>query len=226
LNYLNLSEIRGICHRNAIPYRIEIEAPDGRTKPTSDTDRKPVVLGRIRHYLTTGELLPATCIPARIVRDHAPPPDLKPRDRLYYRWYNKTYTPVIRLLEELTEGRFENGALARVLIMEFWTRGEAPTFRRFAEAWLSAKDGRRDLLSPEYAFLTDLRRGGAGADWKAMRRHKAQNVLAALDELAAACRCGADPRPRNRRLRGASKLFAVDACVAQDAGERAALELA
>jgi hypothetical protein len=185
LHYLNLREIRSFCDRRSIPYRILVATPDGRTKPTRDTDRKPVILDRIRHWLRTGEVPDATCLPARIVRRDGPPTALRPTDRLYYRWYNKTYGPVMGLLKDLTGGRFENGALARVLIMEFWSAGQAPTFEEFANAWVAAKQEPRSLLSADYAFLTDLRRGQAGPDWTSMRARKAGRVLAVLDELAA-----------------------------------------
>jgi hypothetical protein len=183
LSYLNLQEIRSFCDRHLIPYRILVETADGRTKPTKDTDRKPVILHRIRHYLATGDLLDATSLPARIVREDGPPTVLRPTDRLYYRWYNKTYGSVMDLLKNLTGGRFENGALARVLIMEFWTGGQAPTFVEFADAWVSAKKESRQLLSADYAFLSDLQRGQAGPDWKAMRKLKAERVLATLEEI-------------------------------------------
>ena len=184
LNYLNLDELHGFCRRHAIPYRILVSTPDGRTRTTPDTDRKPVVLRRVRHFLTTGEVPPPTCLAAEIVRAGPPPAVLRPTDRLYYRWYNKTYGQVIDLLKELTGGRFRNGALARVLVMEYWTRGEAPTFAQFADAWTTATDDRRDLLTPEYAFLTDLQRGEATSDWKAVRQRKADAVLATLADLA------------------------------------------
>jgi hypothetical protein len=184
LSYLNLQEIRYFCDRHSIPYRILVETTDGRTKPTKDTDRKPVILHRIRHYLATGDLLDATCLPARIVREDGPPTGLRPTDRLYYRWYNKTYGSVMDLLKGLTGGRFENGALARVLIMEFWTGGQAPTFVEFADAWLSAKKESRQLLSADYAFLSDLQRGHAGPDWKSIRKLKAERVLATLEEIS------------------------------------------
>ena len=45
----------------------------------------------------------------------------------------------MRLLRELTAGRFQDGAVARVLAMEFWTRGEAPTLEEFARSWTKAK---------------------------------------------------------------------------------------
>ena len=145
-----------------------------------------MILRRVRHFLATGEVLEATRLPARIVREGAPPPGLGPADRLYYRWYNKTYGSVMGLLKDLTGGRFENGALARVLVMELWTSGRAPTFAEFADAWVAAKDEPRQLLSADYAFLTDLQSGQAGPDWKAVRKLKAERALAALDEMVPA----------------------------------------
>jgi hypothetical protein len=176
LNYLNLREIRSFCDRHAIPYRIIA----GTTR-TQDTDRKPVILRRVRHFLMTGEVLDATRLSEAIVRRGAPPAVLRPTDRLYYRWYNKTYDTVIQLLADLTGGRFRNGALARVLIMEYWTSGQAPTFREFAKAWVSATDERRNLLSDEYAFLSDLQRGQAGPDWKLKRQQRASRFLSTID---------------------------------------------
>ena len=89
----------------------------------------------------------------------------------------------MRVLEALTDGRFRDGALARVLVVEFWTKGEAPTFTDFARAWMAAKQGKRDLLTGEYAYLTDLRKKRAGTDWKAMRQARAASVLKALDGI-------------------------------------------
>jgi hypothetical protein len=54
LNYMNLEEIRGFCAKRGIPYRIVAESPDGKVKATKDTDRKPIVLARVRRYLRTG----------------------------------------------------------------------------------------------------------------------------------------------------------------------------
>lgn len=179
LNYLNLREIRTVCDRFAIPYRITAGE-----KVTQDTDRKPVILRRVRHFLATAEVLGATRLAAGIVRVGGPPATLRASDRLYYRWYNKTYEPVMRLLGELTGGRFRNGALARVLVMEYWTSGRAPTFREFADAWVAATDEPRRLLSDEYAFLTDLQRGAAGPDWKLKRQRKAERFLSTVDRLA------------------------------------------
>ena len=139
LNYMNLAEIRGFCSERGIPYRIVAEHSNGQVKVTKDTDRKPIVLARVRRYLTTGQAGPPTRISAKIVREENPPTRLEPRDRLYYRWYAKEFEGVMRLLRELTGGRFRDGAVARVVAMEFWTRGEAPTFEKFARSWTKAK---------------------------------------------------------------------------------------
>src|SRR5262249_26245339 len=159
-----------------IPYRIVAEYSNGKVKATKDTDRKPIVLARVRRYLRTGRVGQPTRISVRIVREENPPARLTPRDRLYYRWYAKEFEGVMRLLRELTAGRFRDGAVARVLAMEFWTRGEAPTFEDFARSWTRAKAEEHRLLTPEYAYLTDLRHQRADANWKTMREAKAKSA--------------------------------------------------
>ena len=184
LNYLNLEEIRGFCSERGIPYRIAAEYSNGKVKATKDTDRKPIVLARVRHYLRTGRVGQPTRIPAQVVREEDPPARLGPRDRLYYRWYAKEFEGVMRLLRDLTAGRFRDGAVARVLAMEFWTRGEAPTFAEFARSWTKAKGEEHRLLTPEYAYLTDLRHRRADGDWKAVRKAKAKSALETLARIA------------------------------------------
>jgi hypothetical protein len=184
LNYMNLEEIRGFCSARAIPYRIVAESPNGKVKATQDTDRKPILLARVRRYLRTGRPGEATRIPLEIVRQENPPASLGPRDRLYYRWYAKEFAGVMRLLGDLTDGRFRDGAVARVLVMDFWTRGEAPTFEEFARSWTTAKAEQHRLLTPEYAYLTDLHHQRAGDNWKAVRKAKAKSALEALARIA------------------------------------------
>jgi len=184
LNYMNLEEIRRFCSERGIPYRIVAQYPNERVKATKDTDRKPIVLARVRRYLRTGQAGKPTCIPAEIVREKNPPSRIGPRDRLYYRWYAKEFECVIRLLRDLTAGRFRDGAVARVLAMEFWTRGEAPTFEAFARAWTIAKAEEYRLLTPEYAYLTDLRHQRVDGDWKALRKAKAKSALETLARIA------------------------------------------
>ena len=90
----------------------------------------------------------------------------------------------MRLLRDLTGGRFRDGAVARVVAMEFWMRGEAPTFEEFARSWTKAKAEEHRLLTPEYAYLTDLRHKRAGGDWKALREAKAKSALETLARIA------------------------------------------
>lgn len=89
----------------------------------------------------------------------------------------------MQLLRDLTDGRFKDGAVARVLAMEFWSRGEAPTFEEFARSWTKAK-AEEHRLTPEYAYLTDLKHCGAASDWKAVRTAKAKSALKTLARIA------------------------------------------
>src|SRR6476660_719964 len=184
LNYMNLEEIRGFCSERGIPYKIVAEYANGKVKATKDTDRKPIVLARVRHYLRTGQVGQPTRISASIVREKTPPARPGPRDRLYYRWYAKEFAGVMRLLGDLTGGRFRDGAVARVLAMNFWTRGKAPTFEEFARSWTKAKAEQHRLLTPEYAYLTDLRHQRAGGNWKALRKARAKSALETLARIA------------------------------------------
>src|SRR3954453_9994440 len=139
LNYMNLEEIRAFCSESGIPYRVVDEYSNGKVKATKDTDQKPIVLARVRRYLRTGRVGQPTRISAQIVREDDPAARLGPRARLYYRWYAQEFEGVLRLLRHLTGGRFKDGAVARILAMEFWTRGEAPTFKEFARSWTKTK---------------------------------------------------------------------------------------
>jgi hypothetical protein len=183
LNYMNMEEIRGFCSARGIPYKILAEYPNGKVKATKDTDRKPIILARVRHYLKTGNAGSPTLISATIVRDDNPPARPGHRERLYYRWYAKEHTGIIRTLRELTDGQFRDGAVARVIVMEFWTRGQAPTLEEFARAWTKANADRDWMLTAEYAYLTDLQCDQAGSDWKSVRKAKAAAALRMLARI-------------------------------------------
>ena len=194
---MNLDEIRGFCVPRGIPYKIVVEHPNGQTTATKDTDRKPIVLARVRHYLATGDVGRASRIPVGIVREEKPPVRLGPRDRMYYRWYAKEHEAVIRLLRELTKGRFKDGAVARVVAMAFWTGGQAPTFEKFAKSWLKMKSVEHRLLTPEYAYLTDLTQRRADDKWKVVRMARARSALKTLASIAP-IQSSATQRPSRR----------------------------
>jgi hypothetical protein len=179
LNYLNMDEIRILCGEHSIPYEIWIETTDGGRRKTRDQDRKGVILDRIRHYLNTGEVPDATCFPARVVSFDELADNLEPTDRLFYDQYDKTNRAMTGLLEKLTGGQFKNGAIARILAREFWSRGIAPTFQEYAQAWLSARDQHTDP-NPEWAFLADRAKGRDTTAWKAVRTEKALAVFKLL----------------------------------------------
>lgn len=190
LNYLNMAEIKSFCKQHSIPYAIVIETQDGRAKRTGDDDRKGVILGRIRHFLRTGAVLKETRFPSSVVCLEPPPEDLTPADRLFYGQYDKTNRSMIALLKDLTDGKFENGAIARILARDFWARGTAPTFREYASAWLRAT-AEHTRPNAEWAFLSDRADKTASPHWKQVRANKASKVIETLNQIASG-------RQRNR----------------------------
>jgi hypothetical protein len=73
--------------------------------------------------LTTGKVLDATCFPVSVVCFDDLPKKIKPTDRLFYGQYCKKSIAILDLLAELTGGQFKNGAIARILAREFWSKG-------------------------------------------------------------------------------------------------------
>lgn len=183
LNYLNMAEIKSFCQRLSIPYRIIIETEDGSTRTTSEQDRKGVVLNRIRTLLQKGVIPEETRFDARIVCFDPPPAEFTPDDRLFYGRYDKSNRQMIVLMKELTDGQFRDGAIARILAREFWTRGKAPTFKEFAAAWLQAVQ-EHTAPNPEWAFLSDRTAGTTATDWKKLRAKKAASVLKRLNQIS------------------------------------------
>ncbi len=182
LNYLNTAEIKSFCQRHSIPYKIAIETRDGGRRTTKDVDRKGVILKRIRHFLQTGVVLEQTCFPAAIVCFDPLPGNITPDDRLFYGQYDKKNRQRMTLLKGLANGRFEDGAIARILARHFWSKGEAPTLREFATAWMQAST-EHTKPNPEWAFLSDRANKVAGSDWKQLRVRKATKVMKLLDKI-------------------------------------------
>jgi hypothetical protein len=182
LNYLNTGEIKALCQKHSIPYTITVESSDGTRRRTRDDDRKGIVLNRIRHFLKTGLVLRETCFPARVVRHGVLPQKFAANDRLLYGQYDKANRAMFAILADLTGGKFKDGAVARILAREFWSRGEAPTFEEYASAWLEATKA-HTRPNPEWAFLSDRANKMAGADWKKVRARKAKKVTNTLNQI-------------------------------------------
>jgi hypothetical protein len=182
LNYLNMDEIKAFSTKHGIPYSIWIETKGGGRRKTKDHDRKGVILERIRHYLTTGEVLDPTCFPVTVVCFDDPSVHLQPTDRLFYGQYDKKSRVMVGLLGKLTGGQFKNGAIARILAREFWSKGIAPTFAEYALAWIEAKKN-YTRPNPEWAYLSDLTRGENTSNWKQRRAMKANRVFETLMKL-------------------------------------------
>jgi hypothetical protein len=86
---------------------------------------------------------------------------------------------MIALLKNLTNGKFHNRAIARILAREFWSTGKARMFKEYASAWRQAKR-EHNRPNAEWAFLSDRARGRAGPDWKRLKSKTAATVMMKL----------------------------------------------
>lgn len=182
LNYLNISEYQNFCKKHQILFHIYIELPNGKLKKTSDKDRKGIVLSRIKKYLLTGKIPKSTIIKKHVIQLTNDQQGLTPNDQLYYGQYNTKNKSWLDLLKNLTDGKFKDGAIAREVIREFWTKGKAPTYAEFAKAWLIACK-KHSRPNPEWAYLTDKANGFKNIDWKNYRKLQAQKALRTLNSI-------------------------------------------
>ena len=179
--YMNMAELREFCDARGIPYVIRIETAGG-IRQTRDADRKGIVIDRILHFLHTGEIKPATIFPLSVTSTQKLVRAPLESDLVLYGHYRNHDPATLDLMKGLTKRRFEFGAIAQEVLRACWSRGHAPTYREFAELWQSAADA-HSTPNPEWAFLSDLARGTAGADWKQRRNQKAAEVVALLRKL-------------------------------------------
>lgn len=182
LNYLNSAEIKTFCKRHSIPYTIGLPAQGRRGAKSKECDRKGVILRRIRHFLQTGNVLPQTRFSSSVICFDALPIKLAPDDQLFYGQYEKKNRKLLAALRDLTNGNFREGAIARVVLREFWSNGKAPTLKELAAAWLQASN-EHTAPNPEWAFLSDLSRKADTNDWKKMRAKKAAQVIKTLHRI-------------------------------------------
>jgi hypothetical protein len=182
LNYLNTAEIKSFCKKHSLPYTIACQTKNGRRKKTSEADRKSVLIHRIKHFLQTGAMLKETCFPSSVVCFDPFPSNPSPTGKLFYGQYRKTNYALLTVLKELTNGQFQDGAIARILLCDSWSRGNAPTFQEFASAWLHARAS-HTKPNPEWAFLSDRAAKLPTSNWKKLRLRKAKKILSILNKI-------------------------------------------
>lgn len=180
--YLNLEEMRAFCQTHRLALYIHEEKLDGKLRRTSDRDRKDIVLRRILSYALDGKRIGPTVYARTVVADGPLPSPLTARTRVRYGQYEKKNPEFVEALQRLTDGAFELGMIARLVLRDFWTAGEAPTLRQFADAWVIAKN-EHTAPRPEGAYLVDLARGTAGPDWKAHRIRTARSAMRRMNAL-------------------------------------------
>jgi len=182
--YLNIAELRGFCNAHGIPYTIRMENADGRFTRSKDADRKGIVIDRIVHFLKTGVIKPATTFRRQVVGGKELGRTPRESDPVRYGEYKNHDATTLKLMKQLTDGRFEFGAIAQEVLRACWSQNQAPTYREFARLWEKAAAD-HSKPNPEWAFLTDLAQGSAGRDWKKLRSQKASAVLSLLGKITA-----------------------------------------
>ena len=181
MNYINLAEIRSISEELGIPYKI-LYKKGNRLCKTSAFDRKDVLLERIRTYAATRKL-PAPTVLAEKVVDLGPIP-AKPQktDLIKFGQFKHGHKGIENLLDELSDRKFKDSALARDVLRDFWLNGRAPNYKKFLQAWYKAVENHKQPKA-EWAYLTDLGNGMEMTKWKEYRIERANRAVQFLRRM-------------------------------------------
>lgn len=180
LNYLNISEYQGFCLKHKIPFHIYY-LKDDVLKKSNEKDRKKIVLARIKKFLETGKISKPTIFKSNVV-NFSKVQRWTASSHIHFGQYDKTSASFMAELKKLTQNKFKDGMIARVVIRDLWSHGKAPTLKEFAKTWMAATKA-NPKKHAEFAYLSDLTDGKANADWKAVRIKKANAALKILNNL-------------------------------------------
>ncbi len=182
IQYLKLEEMRRFCQANGLPIYIHVERPDGSVRRTGDRERKDRLLQRILDFALHQKRPGPTIYSKDVVSDQPLPERLTDTVRLRYGQYDKKNRNLIKKMQQLTNGAFRNGMIARLVLRDAWLSGTAPSLGVFAAQWLLATAA-HTTPRPEGAYLVDLSKGKVDAAWKDVRQRMAEQALATLDQL-------------------------------------------
>lgn len=181
INYMNFSELKTTCDKYKIPYKIHIEVSKNKLKKINDMDRKGIIIKRIKHFVSTGKTQKPTIFPNKVISTFKLPSPLQSSHLILYGEYKNGDKNILYLLKSLTDNQFKFGAIAQEVLRECWSKGEAPSYAKFAKLWLKANK-LHTKPNPEWAFLADKNKGFEG-DWKKLRIEKAKKALTLLNSL-------------------------------------------
>jgi hypothetical protein len=182
LDYLELEEIKALCRRWGLPYFVQVEVHEVFCTSLI-MDRRNVLLQRLRHFLVTGAVQPATLFPAAAVSFTAFPEPSQPSDRIHYGQYRRDNQVLMDLLAIVTGGHFRDGPVAQTLLYEFWSNGTAPTVAEFVDAWSSLRPDSSGRQQSPWPLLRNGSQEQEVLRHKVLRSQKARQNLEYLDNL-------------------------------------------
>lgn len=178
LNYLNMEELEEFCKKHAIPMQ----------------GRKRRIISRIKHFLTTGEVLKTIPLPISSKAKKNAPRVLK-KDALILNGLYKNDDDTRQFLKQLIGEHFHFTAFGQEWIMSRWEEGKPPTYEEYAKIWQEEESRKKMPLykatpSAEYAYLNFMQKylsqhpnankKSMLAAWKEERAERARDTMAIL----------------------------------------------
>lgn len=174
INYLNLEEIKIFCKMHEIPYKI-LYRTDDKIKVTGLTDRKKIILSRMKSYLTTNKISKPTILPEKIINFDPLPTNLKSNNYVYFGQYKNGNKKILDLIKKLTDNKFKFGSKSQEILLHIFSKGEKITYKTFAKLWV--KLNYSSIEHSEWAYLKDKKNNCLNLkDWKNKRNKISKEV--------------------------------------------------
>ena len=171
--YLNLKELALIANKFDIPYHIYLEK-DSKLHKSSMCDPKVVIIKRILKFLEKKSISKSTIYPKHVIKFKTIN-KVNKNDHVYFGSYKNGNPYILRLMEQLTDNKFKFGALSCLILRNYWSKGIAPTYKRFAKKWLVLNN--KKLEHPEWQYINDIPHFPNHAEWREHRTAIANKIL-------------------------------------------------
>lgn len=167
---LNISQLKFICKKLNIDYKIWIERDDKTLKLSNDSPHKEFLINKIFNVLIDKNTDKKIIYPLKI-QNYNLTANLKSTNLVYFGQYKTNNNDVKKLMLKLTDGKFKFGAISQKIIKKYWYDGKTITYNKFAKLWLKEFNDCLGIIDyDELAYNKFMKMYGDKNKWKQLKK--------------------------------------------------------
>ena len=183
LYYLNLKEIKYIFNlikktKNInIPINIFYINNQNKIIKSNDFEAKRYLINKLDNFFNNNiRNFEKTIYNNNIVKIKDFKNNYTKNDKLLYGDFKSTNKNLLKFLKSITNNEFKFGAIAFLEAHKIWRKNKVVSLNSFSKIWLKAMK-KYDGKFPEWAYISDLKKGFDKSKWKKYRQNKADKII-------------------------------------------------